>query len=203
MNIPFYPNLKSDTHCFQACLKMVLAYFWPNKSFTYQELDRISGHKSNQWTWDSQALVWLLDRGFIIKKISLFDHRKFALQGKEYLASFWNEDTFQKQKKMSDFKTAQYQMKKLVSHPKFRPIRKKPGLADIDNYSKKGFVLIASVNINILDNASGYNNHSVVIIHVSKKNITFHDPGLPPRKARIVSRAKFKKALGEITVIRL
>ena len=44
--IPYFKQ-PDNTHCFQACLKMILKYFFPEKEFTYEELDEISDKPRN------------------------------------------------------------------------------------------------------------------------------------------------------------
>ncbi len=43
-NVPFFAN-PDDTHCFQACIKMMFAYFEPEKEFSFDYLDKLSGKK--------------------------------------------------------------------------------------------------------------------------------------------------------------
>lgn len=50
-NIPFYSNTSDDTHCLQACLKMLLKYFYPNEEYSWEELDKLTGKKEGMWTW--------------------------------------------------------------------------------------------------------------------------------------------------------
>jgi len=48
--VPFYPNTEDNTHCLQACLKMVLKYFIQEKEYSYEDLDRVTAKVPGLWT---------------------------------------------------------------------------------------------------------------------------------------------------------
>ena len=66
--IPYFKQ-PDNTHCFQACLKMVLKYFFPEKEFTFEELDKITDKPKDKWTWSCTALVELKNIGLKIKQM--------------------------------------------------------------------------------------------------------------------------------------
>lgn len=202
MEIKFYKNTKDDLHCFQAALRMVLKYWLPSQSFNYKKLDKISGHLPNKWTWDTRTLEWLAKAGFQVIKISNFDYKSFALRGKKYLKDFWRKDIYETQEEMSDLDREHSIIKKVVYGKNIKFINKTAGLKEIDFYFKNNYTIIASINARVLDNKSGYTNHSVVIVKVNKHHIFFHDPGIPPHENRKISRKKFKQSLGEIIAIK-
>lgn len=98
IDIPFYPNLKDDTHCVQACLKSVLKFYFPKRNYSFRYLDRVTAHKRGKWTWDSAALMFLAQIGFEVIEIADFNTRKFAQKGEDFLRSVWPRDVFETQK---------------------------------------------------------------------------------------------------------
>ncbi len=74
LNIPFYPNLDDGLHCLQACLKMVLGYYFPDKEYSYEELDRISKHVEGKWTWQIASLLFFAREGFEVVNIENIDY---------------------------------------------------------------------------------------------------------------------------------
>ena len=65
-SVPLYGNTKDDTHCFQAAIKMVMKYFWPKRSFTWKQLERMTAKIEGLWTWQYAGLIWMQDHGFEI-----------------------------------------------------------------------------------------------------------------------------------------
>lgn len=203
MYIPFYSNSEDDLHCLQACLRMALKYWLPEQEFNFGKLDRLSGNKPNKWTWDSRSMLWLLNHGFHVQKITPFDYKLFAADGKNYLQRLWNPEVYKRQDEMSNLRNEQALAKRLKKDTKMRFIRRSPRTSDLSKLLNDGYVLIAHINPRVLDNLPGYSNHSVVITGLEPKEVVFHDPGLPAEKYRHVARNKFDQALKELLAIKL
>ena len=84
MDIPFYSN-PDATHCFQACLRSVLKYFCPDKDYSWEELDKLSGKRVGKWTWPLYAIGQLNDAGFETEIMEDFDYLKFIEAPNKYL----------------------------------------------------------------------------------------------------------------------
>lgn len=41
LNVKFFPNTKRDIHCMQACMQMILKYYYPNKTFSKKKLNEL------------------------------------------------------------------------------------------------------------------------------------------------------------------
>jgi len=196
----FYKNLKDDLHCFQAAIKIVLSKHYPNKEFSFSQINRATGFKKNSATWDSRGLLWLTKQGFEIERISDFDYHRFAKQGEKYLKWFWRPDVYEWQSKNANFNKEQEAVKALL--PYISHTFRKATIRDIERAYMHGYDIIASVNARMLDRRKGYTNHSVVVVGITKLFITFHDPGLPPEPNRRVSKRRFGKALSEVIALR-
>ena len=90
--IPFYSNTKDATHCYQACFKMLLKFFWPEENYTWEKLDRITAKVKGLWTWPMAGILWLKERGVDCIIYDPFDYDKFYLYGGDYLIEYFGND---------------------------------------------------------------------------------------------------------------
>ncbi|OGI22505.1 MAG: hypothetical protein A2808_03325 [Candidatus Moranbacteria bacterium RIFCSPHIGHO2_01_FULL_55_24] len=196
LNIPFYKNLKTDTHCVQASYKMVLKYVFPEKDFSYAFLDKKTYHKKDKWTWNAGGLLFLASLGFEVKNIEKFDYKQLVQFGVRYLKHIWDDETFRVQKQYSDFNQEIRLAKKLLASKSIQVLNRKTSLEEIEKLFKSGYILLASVNPAVFQRRKFYAKHLVVITGMTDKSIRFHDPGLPPMKNRRVLKATFMRAMG-------
>jgi len=89
--VPFYSNTPDNTHCFQAALKMIIGYFWPDENYSWQELDKHTAKVEGLWTWQMAGLIWLKEKGLEVKNIESFDYSKFIELGGQYLIEEYGE----------------------------------------------------------------------------------------------------------------
>ncbi|MBI3671376.1 hypothetical protein HY249_01115 [Candidatus Azambacteria bacterium] len=195
LDIPFYSNLKDDTHCFQACLKMLLKHYFPNENSSFKYLDKVTFHKKNKWTWNSGALLFLSNMGFSVINIENFDYKQFVEFGEKYLRMIWTDEVFDTQKQYSDFKQERKLAKKLIKNKSIKLKRRWTNMGEVEDLFKKHYLIMISVNPYILKKMNGYAYHLVVITDIDKKYITFHDPGLPSLKNKKVLKTLFLKAM--------
>lgn len=194
-HIPFYKNTKDDTHCFQAVLKSILKFYFPEKNYSFAFLDKISAHKKDKWTWISSTFIFLAEQGFKIIHIENFDYKKFALSGELYLQKFWTDEVYQTQKEFSDIKNEQRLAKLLIKEKKITLAKRPATLKDIKYFYKNKYIVSCAINPYVLKKQKGYASHAIIITNLAKDKITFHDPGLPPRKHRTASLKLFFRAL--------
>lgn len=195
LKIPFYSNLKDDTHCFQACLKMVLKFFFPNRKYSFKYLDKVTFHKKNKWTWNNASLLFLSKIGFSVINIENFDYKQFFKFGEKYLKMIWTKEVFDVQKKYSDFNQEKKLAGKLIKDKSIKHYRRWATFKDLENLFKKQYLLMVPINPFILEKKSGYASHLILITDIKKKYIIFHDPGLPPLINKKVSKKIFLKAM--------
>lgn len=191
-NIPFFSNTKDDTHCFQASLKMALAYFWPKRRFSWQELDRISKKVKGLWTWPLAALIWCAKNEMEVRSIETFDYPDFIKKGGKYLIETFGEEMGKAQIGHSDIDQERRVSKDFIKY--VRTEKRTPSLQDIKNLIREGFLIVCNVNARVLSREPGYAGHFVVIVGLRGDHIILHDPGLPPLKNRRVTRYRFEKA---------
>jgi len=195
LKIPFYTNMKDGNHCFQACFKMILKHYFPEKNYSFKELDKLSNHIKGKWTWQGTFLLELSKMGFEVVNIENLDYKKFAKDGAEYLKTIWSEDVFNTQDQFSDLKQEQKIAQRMVEENKLKLINIEVSLKDVEKYFNEGFMVVVSVNPCIFERRKCYSSHLVLITNISKDTITFHDPGLPPVENNKVSKKLFEKAM--------
>ena len=192
LSIPFFPNTSDDTHCFQAALKMVLRYFLPERTYSWEELERMSAKKENLWTWPTAAVLNLSKTGFEVVMMESFDYERFAERGEIYLIERCGEEVGKAQIEHSDIVQEKSFAAELVK--KLPVIKKAPTFDDVERLMSENYVIVCSVNSRILKNKRGYTSHFVVIVGLNHTIITVHDPGLPAFPDREIQRGLFEKA---------
>jgi ABC-type bacteriocin/lantibiotic exporter with double-glycine peptidase domain len=195
MKIPFYSNTPDNTHCFQACLKMILKYFLPNRDFSWKELDKMSAKEKGLWTWPTAAILTLKKLGFDVIMIKTFDYERFIKEGKKYLLEKYGEEIAEAQVKHSNINKERRLARKLIKEG-LNQKRRPATLADIKRLISKGYAVICNVNSRALNNKKGYVGHFIVVVGVQGKKIILHDPGLPPFPNRKISKIIFEKCWG-------
>jgi len=181
--IPYFKQ-PDDTHCFQACLKMVLKYFFPEKDFTFEELDKMSDKPKDKWTWSCAALVELKNMGLKIKHYSIFDYNNFVKNGAEYIRKTYDKKVAEKMIEMSDIESEIENAKMMIEEDIFE-LKELP-FNNIENWFKNNYVMILLINSKMINNEPEYAGHFVVVTRLDKDNIFIHDPnisyGSPNRK---------------------
>ncbi|HUD20071.1 MAG TPA: hypothetical protein VMR81_06545 [Patescibacteria group bacterium] len=190
--IHFYHNTKDETHCYQASLRMILKYFLPHENFTFKQLDVMTGKKEGLWSWIMQGAIALKKRGFEIKDIESFDYKSFLHSPKEYLHTLASKDVVDTWIQYSDIEAEKRNAEKFIKEVEFE--KRQPHYRDIIDLLGKKYLLICNINIKTLNRKMGYAGHFVLIFRATEHTIWLHDPGLPPRKKRRVTRRVFEEA---------
>jgi len=191
-SVPFFSNTKDNTHCYQACLKMILGYFIADRRWSWEELDQLTNKLPNMWTWPMAGLMNLQKMGFDVKEINNFDYMEFSTSGIKYIEDTSGKEIAAMQEEHSDIGKEMKESRVFVK----TNIHKKrtPTFNDIKRLLNEGYLLIADVNLKLLNNLPGMDNHFVVIYGLDTEKVYFHDPGFPPVKSREEKISGFKKA---------
>lgn len=193
LKIPFFPNDKTDLHCMQACMQMILEYHYPNKKFSIKELSKMLkiGNKK-MFGFPEMAVVVLSDLGINAKYYTSSDDKKWYNKGKQYLLEEHPKEVAEDIWKMTNFKVQKPFFKKALKEKRY--IHKKLSFKDLEDFFKKGYLISPTININVLENKKGYSGHAILITDIGNRLITFHDPGLPPRPNNKIKKSDFIKA---------
>lgn len=190
--IPFFSNTKDNTHCYQAVLKMILKYYYPQEEYLWDKLDRITAKVKNLWTWPMSGLIWLKRKGLNIKVIEPFDYRAFINKGEQYLIEEYGDKVATEQIKHSNI-----QQERKIAKKFLKEIKVKSRIPDIDDIKKlilENYLLICNINAKTLENKTGYEGHFVLVKGIDNEQVYLHDPGLPPVENRAVNLTNFMKS---------
>lgn len=191
--VPFYPNHDDDMHCMVAVYRSVIQFF-TRKRLTWEQADELVGYQSGRAAWSLRALTTLAAMGFDIRTVENFDYRAYAARGEAYLKEFYPPQELEWQFAHSNI----LEIKPLI--PQFLKTvqweQRRPSLKDIDNMLAEGRLVSVTLNSCVLNNVPGYACHAVLILDVEDDTYTIHDPGLPPRPERRVTRQKLWLAMG-------
>jgi len=170
-----YKNSNAGTHCVQACLQTLLHYF-DMAVLSFEELDKITGHNPDRWTWMSKAILWLSSQNLRVIHYENLDYERFAAEGKEYLKMIWYKETFDLQDRMSDLPKEREDAKALLDSRNVTIVNDRLALEGIKNAFSLGFFILLSVNPNVLKGSAGYGSHMVVISGLKDGKIQICDP---------------------------
>lgn len=190
--VGFYPNTSDDTHCFQAVLKMILKYFYPEEDYSWQELDRKTAKVESLWTWPMAGILWLKEKGLYIRLIDPFDYKKFVEIGGQYLIDEYGDEVGNEQIQHSDIEQERELTKQYIE--KVGIEKRIPELIEIKDYLEAGYLVGCNVNSKKLNRQEGYVGHFVIVKGFDDNRLIIHDPGLPPLENRKVGFATFEKA---------
>lgn len=192
--VPFFANTADDTHCVQASFRTMLKYCIPQRDFGYDELDKLSQRQPGIGTWWPPMLMELRNLGLRVKCIEGFDYAKFYKGGEDYVTSFYRPETAEYYLKHSNL----MEIRDMV--PDFLEkvdVEARPAtMRDLDGLVERGWLVGVDLNAAVLNDLErdDYVGHMVVVFGMDEHNYCLHDPGLPPRPNRLVSRQDFEKA---------
>jgi hypothetical protein len=191
--VPFFANTPDGTHCFQASIRGALKYFLPDRNFSWEQLEKMSGKEPGKATWPQQMLVNLKEMDFDAIMVEGFDGRDFIKRGSQYLIDTFGEKTANWQIKNSDVPQEQKRYQRLFDVG-VRCENRIPQLDEIKEYLQRGYLVICTVNSRALNHKDGYVGHSVLVYAVDDTYVTLHDPGPKPQESRQVPLTAFEVA---------
>lgn len=191
MYVPFYENT-DDTHCFQAVFRMILKYYWPDKDYSWEELEKVTAKVDGLWTWPTAGMLWLHTNGFEVHDVETFDYAKFAEKGGDYLIELFGEKVGQEQIDHSNLDQEINYAKQIVGADLCEA--RMPEASELKQRLDEKYLLICNVNSRALNGKDGYVGHFVLLTGYTDKGFVLHDPGLPPLKNREVAFADFERA---------
>jgi hypothetical protein len=191
--IPFYSNTPSNLQCFQASFRMVLKYFLPDREFSWEELDALSARLPGRATWPQQMLLNLHKMNFDVEMIEGFDGPAFIEEGEAYLKRTFGKEAAAWQVAHGNIPAEQKIYKELLATD-VHVEKRLPNLDEMQYFLDRGYLIVCTVNSRRLNQTPGYVGHAVVIYDINDTSVTLHDPGLPARKARQLTRQAFTEA---------
>ncbi len=200
LKIPFYPSVATPKHpegvdCVEMSIRMILGYLMPEREFSTEELEKITGKVPEKGSWEMPFSIWFANNGLEVKHYSTFDYKSFKEMGIDYIRKEYGDEVAEWQLANSEIKLARSQVSEYLAKTKVIPRR--PRISDIIKEMENGNVVRAMVDSGYLNDNSNYLGHSVVVIGYDDSSIWFHDPGLPALENRKVSHKKFQEAMNK------
>lgn len=172
-DVPFVQN--PDDQCVPATIGMVLAYFCPDKHYSLDELDALTGYVPGLGTWSTKSMLSLSGLGFQTRWIEDFDHVKFSQNPEAYLASILDEESLKWQVEHGDLAAEAKLINDYLADGYI--IEKRKGTKeDIIQLIDDGWLVRLEVNANPLADKPGYDGHSILVIGYDDNNVTIHNP---------------------------
>ncbi len=175
IGIPYYRQT-SSANCMQTQLKMALKYYFPEKDFSFEELDRLTGRTQGKWTWTSQLLPVLLDNGLDAYYYSTTPYKEIKEGGEGFILEYYGQEDGRVMIDHTNFDALYSSIEKLEENKKFFNI--KLDFSEIEEEFKKGHIIILLIDRKVLFNRQGtFLGHGVTITSINKTHVSIHDSG--------------------------
>ena len=197
----FYANLDDDTHCAQASMMIVFSILFPERSFSFEELDKATNKSPGFSTWQTHELFYYEKLGINFKCYDIFDMKKFGRHGLEYIAEEYGNEVAEYNRKTTENIELEKRLCLEIANKRWFFKRKNIGLSLVKKLLNQGYYLMLSLNSKALNEQPGWMGHRVVCYGYDENGIIVHDPGLPPYPARFVPFDLFKKAWADKVII--
>lgn len=159
--IPFYGNTPDNTHCFQASLKMLLKYYFPDEDYSWEQLEKISAKVEGLWTWPMAGLLWIAEKGVEVNVVWKFDFDAFIANGGDYLIERYGKTVGEAQIIHSDLAQEQKITEEFVKHVSVD--NRVANQKDIESLLDDGYLLICNIDLAVLNTVDDFLGHFVVI----------------------------------------
>jgi hypothetical protein len=163
---------------------MVLKYFFPEKDFTYEELDKISDKQRDKWSWLGAAAIQLKKMGLKTKAYSNFDYNEFVKNGDDYIRKKYSKEVAEKTIKNTIIESEIENAKEMLKENIYE--LKEMSFKDIEKLFGENYVMILLVNSEMMNERPGFEGHFVVITGIDHSNVYVNDPsridGSPNKK---------------------
>lgn len=195
--VPFYPNENDNLHCLQSCVRSALDFYGITE--LPEDFDDQTGFFGSM-PWSIHAVNFLHDQGLKVKLITPFSCNKLVTQGEEYIEQFKGSTVFAREKAEGQYThldKIREAAKDLIKNHLWE--EKRMSLSDIASFlaSDNNLIIAKTVHEWLSGNLVMGTSHFVTVIkEYNYLQWLIHDPGLPPKERR-----KVTKSLGSVTNI--
>jgi hypothetical protein len=192
--IPFYKNSPDSTRCVLACTRMILKMLEPEKEYSWEQLDEISGKKGSKeyglGVWHFGVLIYLAAvaqrAGSTVVVFEQFPYALFRWFPVTTCLYFFGPRAGMWQVMLSHLRTEARMipafLKAFANSDRLslsERIERVPALTDLIHYLDSGYVCLVQLNGYMLDGESGYGGHMVLVVGYDADSIIIHNPRLP------------------------
>jgi hypothetical protein len=190
--IPFYPNTGDGMHCVQACIRIILKYFFLGKEYSYEELDKFTYKIEGKGTWWFPFVLKLKEMGLDVVDISPFSLSEYYKRGENYLRENNKPEVADWILQKSNLLEVKKYIPEFLEKIDFQ--NRTASIEELKRLVNDGWLVGVDLNSRILNKKEGYSSHMVVVFNYKDGIFTLHDPGLPPHPNREVSEELFLQA---------
>jgi hypothetical protein len=188
--IPFFKQTESG-NCLQTNLKIALKYYYPDREYSFEQLDNATGRTEGKWTWTSQALEFLVGEGIDAYYYSTTPYSEILNGGEDFIVSYYGEQDAKIMIEHTDFDALYSSIRTLNSSGRY--MDQKLDFSIIEQEFRKGNIVIMLIDRNVLENPGlSYAGHFVIITGINSTHVKFHDTSGMPNRA--VNKAEFLEA---------
>ncbi len=189
----FVDETKDNKRCVQACLKMILKYFLPQKDFNWKQLDKITHKIPKKGTWWFAFYPELVKLGFEVATYRDANYfRNLMKHGLKYLYVAHPKRIADWYIKHSNIKNVMHLIPKVLKEIKFNS--KRASFKDVELRLNNDYLLMSDIISRAIYHRTGFVSHAVVITGIDAKNIYINDPANKAGKSVAVPRKIFHVA---------
>jgi ABC-type bacteriocin/lantibiotic exporter with double-glycine peptidase domain len=175
LHIPFIKS--RGLECGQACVSMIIKYFYPNKKIDIDKMNKIIHHKKGKYTFTIQLSI-LLDHYKIKSECYSYDPLETLEENPNLFKDYFGKD-YDKVKKYLDEDTFNWMVKEGRKKKLFK--KRRTSFKQIIGFLEKGYPTIFPIDWNTLENKKGaYQGHLVILSGVDNDNVFIHDSDYQP-----------------------
>lgn len=187
--IPFFKQTDSG-NCLQTNLKIALKYYYPEKDYSFEELDKATGRTEGKWTWTSQALRFLTDEGLNSYYYSTTPYFDILEKGEDLIIDYYGETDGNIMIQHTDFDSLYASIYDLGRSDRYE--NRKLSFHEVETEFEKGNFIIILLDRSILQGGSAYTGHFFTITAINSTHVVAHDTAGTPNK--VIDKETFIKA---------
>lgn len=204
---PFYENF-DETHCFQCGLRGALEFFNPAKTWTWEELDELTGKRPGMGTWMFKTAADLPALGYEVVLITDIDLPRLAAEKADYMIEFFGKEGAEYSIQYTDMAFEEANIRKAIANKSAFTFKHRSFTAqDMRELLEQGFMLMPTFSADVLHGNEGPINHSVLVHTLDGDDVLFDDnggytdalyPSGPNRRAPIATFVKAASSNGKM-----
>lgn len=192
---PFHAN-PDNHHCLQCTLRMALETVRPGRSWTIDELDRLTLRRRGEGTWTHAAYLALGRLGVEARAYDRFDYAAFAADPLNTVLDTFPPRVAHAMAQGFDLVSAAGLARELLAQRPISIVSDPVDLTTVDGLVDDGWLVIANVDATILDGGERPSGHSLLVYDRTESAYIAHDPGTDGQgvASRHVPRHRFEAA---------
>lgn len=175
LEVPFIKSRGFE--CGQACVAMIIKYFYPEFEPNFDEFNKIIHHKNDTYSFPPQLAI-LLDHFNVKTKVYSSDDIKRSDEDPDQFKRWYGKD-FEHEMENINLESFDWMVNKIRENDLFK--LKSTRFDDLLNQFKKGNLVTIPIDWNTLNNKKGpYAGHFVIISGIEDKYVLINDPDIGP-----------------------